>query len=244
MGSAAQDTSFEVPDYGGEIMHYGLKYGIFNIGIASISCLEDTAGCGYIIKAEAQSTGLLKIFKNLNYHFECCMDSTTGLPNSAIMVLEDRNNSVYNRVTFDQYSRTDSAIVFSQTSGEHIVPKNIYDILSGYYHFRMNFLTNSSNIGVPVVIKTFLADELWNLRISYEDEETIKTMNGMITCQRFNASTVVGRFFRRDDDMYVWFTKDEIPIPVKVLFKLKIGSIKGELNEYQMPNYKLSKLNI
>jgi len=67
------------PDYVGESMHYKLKYGILNIGVASISCFEDKQGCGSIIRAEAQSTGLLKVFKNLNYRFECCMDPATGL---------------------------------------------------------------------------------------------------------------------------------------------------------------------
>ena len=236
LDAASQDESLKVPEFVGETMHYKLKYGIFHIGNATVSCLEDPAGCGYIIRAKAQSSGLLKIFKDLNYRFECCFDITTGLPNSAMMDLKDGNQSVYNKVTFDQYSRTDSAIIYSQTSGVHIVPKNIYDILSGYYHFRMNFLTECANNAVPVVIQTFIADELWDLRIRYEGEETIKTMYGKNPCHRFIPSTVVGDFFHHDDDMIVWFTKDEIPIPVKIRLNLRIGSIRGELEEYQMPN--------
>lgn len=116
-----------------------VKYGIFNIGFASISCLEDPTGCGYNIQAEAQSSGWVKIFRNLNYHFECCMDLATGLPISAIRSLRDGRYNLYNELIFDQYSRIDSAIVFSQMSGKHVVSKNIYDILTGFYHFRMNF---------------------------------------------------------------------------------------------------------
>ena len=244
LDAAPQDKSFKVPEYVGETMHYKLKYGIFNIGIATILCMEDTSGYGCIIRAEAQSSGILRIIKNLNYRFECCMDIETGLPNSAIMDLKDGNISVYNQVTFDQNSRTDSTIIYSQTTGERIVPKNIYDILSAYYHFRMNFLTESANKRVPVVIQTFIADELWDLRIKYEGEETIRTMYGKLPCLKYNPSTVVGDFFHKDDDMMVWFTKDEIPIPVKIRLNLKVGSIKGELHEYQMPKHKLSNLSI
>jgi len=235
MGGASQDGSFEVPDYGGETMHYSLKYGILNIGYASISCLLDTAGCGYNIKAEAQSTGLAKIFRNLNYRFECCMDQATGLPYSATRSLKDGKYNLYNELIFDQYSRIDSAIIFSLMSGKHIVSKNIYDILTGFYHFRMNFLAENMNIGDDVVIKTFFTDELWNLRIRYAGEETIKTDSGEVECYRFNPVTVVGRFFHHEDDMSVWFTKDEDHIPVKIRLDLKVGSINGELKEYQRP---------
>jgi hypothetical protein len=43
--------------------------------------------------------------------------------------------------------------------------------------------------------------------------------------------------------MTVWFTKDEIPVPVRIRLNLKIGSIKGELYEYQMPVNHSSKMN-
>jgi hypothetical protein len=233
--SAGPDKPFTGTEFVGEIMHYNLKYGIFNIGVATISCLEDQAESGYIITAEAQSTGLLRIFKDLNYRFECCMDPATGLPNSAIMDLRDGNNTVYRTSVFDRCSRTDSTIVISQTLGELIAPKDIYDILSGYYHFRKDFLAQSIINKHPVVIQTFIADMFWDLRLKYTGGESINTMYGQIPCSRFSSSTVVGGFFKNDDDMIVWFTKDEMPIPVKIELNLKIGSIKGELEGYQMP---------
>ncbi|MEN8227451.1 MAG: DUF3108 domain-containing protein [Bacteroidota bacterium] len=238
LGGISQDRSVEVPDYSGEVMHYRLKYGIFNIGFASISCLEDSTGCGYSIKAEAQSSGWVKIFKDLDYRFECCMDLATGLPNSAIRSLRDGSYNLYNELIFDQYSRIDSAIVFSQMSGKHVVSKNIYDILTGFYHFRMNLLTESTSKGEDVVIKTFFTDELWDLRIRYAGEETIKIKHGQVACYKYNPVTVVGRYFRHDDDMDVWFTKDVIHIPVKIRLNLKIGAINGELISYQKPKYK------
>ncbi len=238
MNGSSQDRSLEVPDYSGETMHYSLKYGIFNIGFASVSCLEDPTGCGYNIQAEAQSSGWVKIFRNLDYHFECCMDLATGLPISAIRSLRDGRYNLYNELIFDQYSRIDSAIIFSQMSGKHVVSKNIYDILTGFYHFRMNFLTESTSRGEDVVIKTFFTDELWDLRIRYAGEETIKTKYGWLECHKYSPVTVIGRYFRHDDDMSVWFTKDETPIPVKIRLNLKIGSINGELISYQKPKYK------
>jgi hypothetical protein len=45
-------------------------------------------------------------------------------------------------------------------------------------------------------------------------------------------STVVGKFFKNDDDMSIWFSKDSSHIPVKVRLSLKLGTIYGELIEY------------
>jgi hypothetical protein len=35
--------------------------------------------------------------------------------------------------------------------------------------------------------------------------------------------------------MTVWFTEDDIPVPVKIQLNLRLGSVKGELQEYRMP---------
>jgi hypothetical protein len=216
-------------------MSYRLKYGIFNIGRGTISCFEDTEGKVGQIKAEAHSTGWIKIFKNLDYRYESNMDLDTGLPNYAIISLKDGRYTIYYEFTFDHDSRTDSAIVLSQTSGKHVVSKNIFDILTGFYYFRNNFIDESKMTGEDVVIKTFFTDELWDLRIRYAGEETIKTKYGQIECYQFNPTTVVGRYFQHDDDMSIWFTKNEIHVPVKIRANLKIGSIVLECVEYQKP---------
>jgi len=151
------------------------------------------------------------------------------------MDLRDRNHTVSNKVIFDHYSRSDSTVIISEATGKHVVPKDMHDLLTGYYHFRKNYLMESVNNRLPVVIQTYLADMLWDLKMTYTGRETIQTMHGNQTCYRFTSSTVVGRFFRNDDDMTVWFTKEEIPVPVRVKMNLKLGSLKGELDHYQMP---------
>ncbi|MFC2080587.1 DUF3108 domain-containing protein [Bacteroidota bacterium] len=235
MSVSSQDVSFVVPDFLGETISYRLKYGIFNIGRASISCLETAQGDDCHITAEARSTGWIKIFKDLNYRFESYMDTATGLPNFAIRSLKDGRFNLYNELTFDHNSRTDSAIIFSQISGEHVVSKNIFDILTGFLHFRQNFLTGNMVVGEELIIKTFFTDELWDLKITYAGEETINTNFGEFACYVYKPVTVIGRFFKNDDDMSVWFTKSETPIPVKIQANLKFGHITCECVEYQSP---------
>jgi len=135
------DKRQKVPDFSGEIMHYNIKYGIFHIGKATISFTDDSLGRGKLIKAEAGTTGIVSVIKSLNYSFECCMDTITGLPIYAIMDLTDRRYHAYNYTVFDHHSREDSSIVLSNISGMHIVPKNIFDILTAYFCFRENYIS-------------------------------------------------------------------------------------------------------
>ena len=121
------DECYKVPDYCGELMQYNVSYGILTIGKATISFTDDSLVPGHHIKAEAKSIGIARLFKSINYCFECCMDTITGLPINASMSLADRRCHVYNETIFDHHSMEDSSIVYSQMSGMHVVPKNIFD---------------------------------------------------------------------------------------------------------------------
>lgn len=229
----SQSNSYMLNTYCGESISYRVKYGIFNIGHGSISFSRNLdKNIGHII-AEAQSSGWIKVFKNLNYRYESYLDLGTGLPKRAIRSLKDGRYDVYNELNFDHNTRIDSAIVFSQMSGQHVVSKNIFDILTGFYHFRMNFISDYMIEGEVVVIKTFFTDEPWDLEIRYSGNETIKTQDGNLKCYKYNPTTVIGRYFNHNDDMSIWFTKDKIPIPVKIKANLKFGSIILECTEYQ-----------
>ena len=229
------EESIKVPDYGGEIIQYNIQYGLFNVGEATISSIADSNGCGDHLRALARSKGIARIFKSLNYCFESCMDTTTGLPNYASMNLLDRRSQVQNEFIFDHDSRDDSSIVHSQMSGLHVVPKNIYDLLTAYYFFRGNYISNCIENEMDIVIKIFIADILWDLRIRYVGKETIKTKYGKIECLRFNPSTVAGNFFKNENDMTIWFTNDDNHIPVRIRLDMIIGSLNGNLVEYQEP---------
>ena len=236
LSGLAPDNSNKIPDYGGEIMDYDVSYGIFNIGKARISFIDDSLSCGSHIKAEAKSIGIVKLFKSINYSFECCMDTIKGLPVNTIMSLTDRRCSVYNETIFDHYSREDSSIIHSQTSGMQVVPKNIYDLLTAYYYFRKNYIQQSVETGRDVVIEIYIADMLWDLRIRYVGRETIKTRYGKMECLKYIPSTIAGSFFKNEDDMTIWFTDDARHIPIKLRLNLIVGSVNGDLVGYQKPN--------
>ena len=228
----AQKTGYSDSGHHGETMRFNLKYGVLHIGSASITCHQDSSGCGERIVAMARSDGLLRIFRRLDYRLECCFDPVTGLPRASVINLRDRRNQQYNEISFDHSSIDDSTIVISMVSGTQILPGKIFDILTGFYHYRSNGYLDSPQTGSEVVIKTFHPDRPWDQKIRLFGEDSVRIDDVYFDCYHCKPRTVVGKFFRNDDDMSIWFTKDPSHIPVKIRLSLKIGAIYGELIEY------------
>lgn len=219
--------------YENELLHYQINYGIFHIGEAEI-LFSDSKSCGdFLIKAEARSTGLITLFKRLTYVYESCLSKQTGLPYKFKMDLTDNRNYYFNEMVFDRESREDSTIVFSHLSGAHVVSKDIHDILTGFYLFREDHIAEIARNGKDDIIETYFIDEVWNLHIRYAGKEEINTLFGKVNCLKCKPVTVVGDFFRNDDDMTVWFTDDSNHIPVRIRLNLTIGALDGYLVDYQ-----------
>jgi hypothetical protein len=219
----------------GENMHYKLRYSIFQVGVAEVTCKADENGAIYHIAVEARSNGLVKLFNNMHYRLECHVDPSTGLPDSAIINLKDRKHQLYNELLFCQDARPDSAVVISKLSGEHVVSKDIYEILTGFYHFREAMIAEDQYPCKEIVIKTFYPDKPWKLTFNYAEEEEVKTALGDLPCYKYNPGTIAGRFFEREDAMSVWFTKSEPHIPVRFRLDLKIGALHGVILDYSNP---------
>lgn len=214
-----------------EQLEYSLHYGIFRVGKARISYTLADSSCGYKLYAEARTTGLAKLFRRLCYSFDCCMDIERKWPLSTKMYFNEKNYHIQNQVIFDHESRPDSTIVYSQNSGQTVVKKGIYDVLSDFYYFRKDVISENMEIEKYMTIETYFWDEVYDLKIKYMGNEMIKSNFGQIDCLKVNPRTDIGRFFRTNDDMSIWFTNDKDHIPVKLIIDLKFGTIKAHLTK-------------
>lgn len=231
----SQEKDIVVPNYQQEIMNYSLKIGFFNVGNATIEFITNNNCNGARIHAEAKSSGFVKMIKDIHYKFESCMDTITGLPSLASRRIIEGDFASLNEVDYYHTLRVDSSVIYSQETDSLVVPKNIFDILTGCYHFRANCITQDIPIGHADTIVTFFIDEVWDLIIRYAGEETIKTKYGMVKCLKFMPVTEVSRFFRGTDDLSIWVTKSGKNIPVRFEMNLRLGSFIAELENYQAP---------
>lgn len=239
IGSYSPNSRFTIPDFENEAMHYIVKYGMFYIGEADIIFRDDSIPGEFYIQAEARSSGFVRLFKRLNYFYDSHMDPMTGLSREFTMRLRDNRNYYYNRMTFDRESREDSTIVESHLSGIHVVPNNIHDILTGFHDFRENRIPELVKSGHDIVIKTYFIDRLWDLQIRYDGKERLNTKFGKINCIILKPVTVIGDFFKNDDDMTMWVSDDANHLPLRIRLNLTLGTIDGYLVDYRNPEQRI-----
>jgi hypothetical protein len=217
---------------GEEVLKYKLRYSIFYIGDATVTSKENREGKICFIRAEAHSNGFVGLFNQMNYILECSIDPVTGLPDSAVINLSDRKNTMFNELVFTRYAGSDSVGVHCLISGSHMLPRQTYEILSGYNYFRNYLLAKEGGRPGEFVISTFYPDRPWELRFRYAGKESLQSVLGTGDCYIYYPRTVAGKFFEKEDDMTVWFTCDQYHLPVKFRLNLKIGVLHGSLEEY------------
>ncbi len=213
-------------------LHYSISIGVFKVAEARVFSIDTSENCTCRLNARIQSKGIAKLFRNIDYHFGSCLDIETGLPIWAFRHMKTRKNITYYETSYDRFSRVDSTIAFSDSSGRHIVDKNIFDLVSAYLHFWKNFPLDQMQEGEKIVIPTFFYFKPFDLEIVYKGKEEVKLKHRTLICHKFAPQTEIGPFFKTNDDMVIWFSDDEKYLPVKAYLNLRVGSLKGELTNY------------
>jgi len=239
--SFSEKPKSEIVYFPNERVDFSLNYGILKIGDAHIEMSFDQKCSGGFIHVDARSSGLLKLFKDIHYRYECCMDTLTGLPISDSRILIEDDYVDIGTVYYDHVSRKDSSLIYSAKRDTLAVPKNIYDLLSGFYHYRTNHLRDNLSLNYTVTTTTFFIDDIWDLTIRYCGKEIINTIYGPMECLKVKPVTVIGHFFRTSDAMTIWFANKGEFIPVKFSIDFKIGTLYGKITDYKGKNV-ISKL--
>jgi hypothetical protein len=234
--SFSQKTHSKIPYYPNEAIDFSLKYGIFNVGEAHLEFRFDQKCSGAYIQAYAKSSGLLKFIKDIYFRYECCMDTETGLPISDSRILIEGDYVDISTVYYDHLSRKDASLIYSKKTDTIVGPKNIYDLLSGFYRYRANYLGDNLPLNHTVSTTTFFIDKIRDLTIRYCGREIINTKYGNIECLKVKPVTIIGHFFRTSDAMTIWFTNSRKYIPVKFSIDLKLGTLYGNITDYKSLN--------
>ena len=229
----------EITDFTNETVSFSLYYGILKVGEAHLEFSYDQKCSGANIHADAKSSGLLKLFKDIHFRYECCMDTLTGLPVSDSRILIEDDYADISTVFYDHISRKDSDLIYSKKTDTLAVPKNIYDLLSGFYHYRENYLEDNLPLNHTVSTTTFFIDTVWDLTIRYCGKDIINTTYGPIECLKVKPVTIKGHFFRTTDAMTIWFANKGNYIPVKFSVDLKLGTLYGNITGYEINDVKL-----
>lgn len=221
----------------GENLSYYIHYGFLSGGVADLELKADTIFGRDVLyaKLSGRTTGMADAIYKVRDYYHSYFDPESLLPYKAIRDISEGRYRRYNELLFDHVSRSDSAIIESKRTGRHIAQLEIYDILSCFYFMRDHYLSGEYELKEEeiITIVTWFADELYPIRLRFKGYETIKTPVGRIECLVFNPVTEVGRLFKTEDDMTVWFSNDENYLPVKIRFDIFVGRVTVDLERYE-----------
>jgi hypothetical protein len=242
-------TAQEMVYQPGEKVEYVIQYGFINGGLATLELTEDIC-CDqqttYHTVLTGITTGLADAIFQVRDKYESYMDTATKLPLKSVRDISEGKYKRYNVVMFDRETRSDSAIVNSDLTGQYVVQHDIHDILSCFYWFRNNILpyqVDTMKIGDSVTINTWFTDEFFPIIMVYYGTEEIKTKAGKINCYKFGPVCEIGRLFKSEDAISFWFSADANYLPVKIRFDIVVGAFEVNMTHYEGLKYPLDIKN-
>ena len=101
----------------------------------------------------------------------------------------------------------------------------LQDPYSLLYYFR----TIPLEIGQILNFTTFDNKKLTNFQVIVDGKETVKTPAGTFPCIIIKPFREGKTLLKNDGDMKIWFSDDELRLPVQIKIKLKFGSMLLQL---------------
>ncbi|MBA4410556.1 MAG: DUF3108 domain-containing protein [Bacteroidota bacterium] len=215
----------------GEHLTYQIRYGLIVAGITTLSLTEEVYQEKTVFHALTigQTTGLADKLYGVKDIYESWFDKNTNLPFKQIRNISEGRYKKYNEVTYNRENNT----VNSKLSGIHSVPADILDLASSFYYIRRIDFSKVTE-GDVLLVNMFFSDGIFPFHLVFKGKETIRTKFGKIRCIKICPVVEVGRMFKTQNDLTIWFTDDDNCLPVLVKMDIRIvGSVLLKLIHYE-----------
>lgn len=185
-----------------------------------------------------RSTGSFDFFFKVRDRFESWFDDETLKPYRFIRRTNEGGYKVNDDVDFDYQN-----MVARSRQKEVSLGLNTQDMVSAYY-FARHLDLDSIQIDDHFPIDFYLDDSVYTSVIIFKGIEIVETSLGKFRCMKFLPMVVTGEVFDNPYPMSLWITDDKNRIPILVKSEIIVGSIKGELFEFENLKYPMdAKLN-
>lgn len=242
--ASTKENNKKVAYQTGEALTYRIHYGFFNAGEATIhihSKIHDinNKGC-YRMNIYGKSTGAFSGVIKIRDTWRSYVDTATFLPQKFYRNIQENKY----RLKEDMFYYTEqNKVKVQQTkkSGdvkikEYEVPKDVHDIVSGYYYLRnLNYDEMPEN--EVVQINAFFEDKLYDFKIKYKGTETVKTKFGKISCHKLIPIMPDQELFDGEESIIFYMSNDENKIPVKIRAEMFVGAVEVDLSGYSGLKY-------
>jgi len=225
---SANNTSFKP----GEKLTYRLSYGILDAGEAVLTVDKTTKKVRgrelWKVRGTGRTISAFEWFYKVNDVYESYVDANGMFPWMFVRRVNEGGYIINQDYTFYQHKK----VVDNGEGKKFGVPSNVQDMISAFYYARTLDYDNAKN-GDVFTVNVFLDDELYPAKIRYKGKQIVKTRKGKIMCHKFAPVVQEGRIFKTEKDLTIWITDDANKIPIVAKAKIKIGSLKMHLVNYE-----------
>lgn len=221
----------------GEHIEYRVHYGIINAAEAVVHVENklqkvNNRPC-YVVKVTGRTTGAFDLVSKVRDTWQSYIDTTAMIPQQFYTnkreggykniekVIFDHENEIANRYDLDNKKEKNS----------YKVPKNVQDVVSGYYYLR-TFDFKNMKVGQSIMVKAFFEGEIIEMRMKYAGKDKIRTKFGTAKVFKMNPILPNNDFFEDENSIRIWVSDDENKIPLKIEVDLKIGAISMDIKKY------------
>ena len=232
----------------GEVLKYRLHYGWFNAGEGTVSILPDLFTINnkpcYRMEIDGQSKGAFAAMYKVDDHWRSYIDTSTLIPQKFFRDIKEGGSYAINETMFYHHDEGRLNVQFQKNNKdpkttEYDVPKNVHDIVSGFYYFR-NIDYTKMKKGGEAVIDAFLEDKLYRFGVRYEGKEKVKTDIGKVNAIKLVPIMPENELFEGENSIIMWLSDDENKIPLKVKAKMFVGAVEVELTDYSGLRHQLN----
>lgn len=214
----------------GEVLRYRITYGAMDAGEAVLE-VKNTTRLGanrplFHVVATGRTLGAFNAFYKVNDVYESFIDQQSVMP---WLFLRDVNEGGY-KINQKYWFHQDKAKL-DNGEKQFEVPMGVQDMISSFYRARTLDFTNMK-AGQIFEFKTFMDDEVYNLKIKYIGDEEVKIRKGKFKAHKFVPVVQKGRYFKHEEDVQFWITADRNKIPLLVKAKIPVGVVKLHLVEW------------
>ena len=215
----SQNLPFKV----GERLTYTLQFNIIKMGrgYLSVESIDTIAGIpSYHVKFQANTRKFADMIFRVRDKIDIWLN-TANLTTLKINKEINEGNYHKNYYTLIDYNNS-IAITNKDTIKINGVVRDPYSLL---YYFR----TIPLKIGQILDFTTFDNKKLTDFQVIVDGTETIETLAGKFSCIIVKPFRAGKTLLKNEGDMKIWFSDDELRLPIQIQIKLKYGSMLLQL---------------
>lgn len=233
VAEACPDGSvYDVPFGVGERLRYYMEFSFVKAGLSEmvVTGIDSVNGRpAYRFRSRVRSTRTIDLIYKVRDVVEAWFD--VGGLYSQRYERRIREGSYHSEKFFDYDHRTGWVSISNENGPKGITPFKPYshNIISALYWVRSQELEPDSELIIPV----HDMDTHYPLTVRVYGRERVTVPAGTFNCVKVEPVIESEGLFKKAGRLLVWITDDERRLPVKMNSKISVGTIKGNLVEYQ-----------